>query len=95
MTDPLLNRVNSKFAQYLVRAVDTHLGDVNAHSEAKGIVLELLRFILELWMLFRTLEGRDRDVILVRHTVSSGKPRGVGNLERGGNGEGMGRGRSV
>jgi hypothetical protein len=36
--------------------------------------------------------SRDRDVVLVRRTVNLGKPRGVGKLERGGNGEG---GRSV
>ncbi len=41
------------------------------------------------------LVSRDRDVVLVRRIFSSGKPRGVGNLEWGGNGEGMGRGRSV
>jgi hypothetical protein len=39
--------------------------------------------------------SRDRDVVLVRCIFSSGKPQGVGNLEWGGNGEGMGRGRSV
>jgi hypothetical protein len=39
--------------------------------------------------------SRDRDVVLVRCTTSLGKPRGVGNLEWGGKGEGMGRGRSV
>ncbi len=33
------------------------------------------------------LGSRDRDVVLVRRTISSGKPRGVGNLEWGGNGE--------
>jgi hypothetical protein len=31
--------------------------------------------------------SRDRDVVLVRSTISLGKPRGVGNLEWGGNGE--------
>ncbi len=41
------------------------------------------------------LASRIRDVVLVRHIFSSGKPRGVGNLEWGGNGEGMERGRSV
>jgi hypothetical protein len=35
------------------------------------------------------------DVVLVRSTYSSGKPQGVGILEWGGNGEGMGMGRSV
>jgi hypothetical protein len=40
-------------------------------------------------------ESRDRDVVLVRRTIYLGKPRGVGNLEWGGDGEGMGRGRSV
>ncbi len=39
--------------------------------------------------------SRDRDVVLVRRTVGSRKPRGVRNLEWGGNGDGMGRGRSV
>jgi hypothetical protein len=39
--------------------------------------------------------SRDRDVVLVRRTIRSGKPRGVGNLEWGGNGERMGRGRPV
>jgi hypothetical protein len=34
------------------------------------------------------LGSRDRDVVLVRRTISSGKPRGVGNLERGGDGVG-------
>ncbi len=38
---------------------------------------------------------RNRNVVLVRHIFSLGKPRGVGNLEWGGDGEGMGRGRSV
>jgi hypothetical protein len=32
--------------------------------------------------------SRDRDVVLVRRTIYLGKPRGVGNLEWGGNGEG-------
>jgi hypothetical protein len=40
-------------------------------------------------------ESRDCDVVLVRRTISLGKPRGVGKLERGKNGEGMGRERSV
>ncbi len=31
---------------------------------------------------------RDRDVVLVRHTIYLGKPGGVGKLEWGGNGEG-------
>jgi hypothetical protein len=35
------------------------------------------------------------DVVLVRRTLSSGKPHGVGILEWGGNGEGMEMGRSV
>jgi hypothetical protein len=34
------------------------------------------------------LGSRDRDVVLVRRTISSGKPEGVGNLEWGGDGEG-------
>ncbi len=41
------------------------------------------------------LASRIRDVVLVRRIFSSGKPQGVGNLEWGGNGEGMERGRSV
>ncbi len=45
------------------------------------------------------MQSRGRDVVLVRHAVDLGKPWGVGKLERGGNGEGMGRdwgeGRSV
>jgi hypothetical protein len=41
------------------------------------------------------LASRDRDVVLVRRIFSSGKPRGVGNLEWGGNREGIGMGRSV
>ncbi len=41
------------------------------------------------------LGSRDRNVVFVRRTSSSGKFRGVGNLEWGGNGEGMERGRSV
>jgi hypothetical protein len=40
-------------------------------------------------------ESRDRDVVLVRRTIYLGKPRGVGNLEWGGNGEGLRKGRSV
>ncbi len=40
-------------------------------------------------------ESRDHDVVLVKRTISLGKPRGVGKLERGRNGEGMGKGRSV
>ncbi len=39
--------------------------------------------------------SRDRDVVLVSRIFSSGKPQGVGNLEWGENGEGMGRGSSV
>ncbi len=35
--------------------------------------------------------SQDRDVVLVRRTISLGKPRGVGNLEWGEDGEGMGR----
>jgi hypothetical protein len=37
------------------------------------------------------LGSRDRDVVLVRRTISSGKSRGSGIW----NGEGMGKGRSV
>jgi hypothetical protein len=40
-------------------------------------------------------ESQDRDVVLVRRTINLGKPQGVGKLERGRKGEGMGRGRSV
>ncbi len=32
-------------------------------------------------------ESRDCDVVLVRHIISLGKPRGVGKLERGRDGE--------
>jgi hypothetical protein len=35
------------------------------------------------------------DVVLARGTFSSGKPHGVGILEWGENGEGMGMGRSI
>ncbi len=41
------------------------------------------------------LASRICDVVLVRRIFSSGKPQGVRNLEWGGNGEGMERGRSV
>jgi hypothetical protein len=41
------------------------------------------------------LVSQIRDVILVRRTFSSGKPQGIGILEWGGDGEGMGMGRSV
>ncbi len=41
------------------------------------------------------LASRIRDVVSVRRIFSPGKPRGVGSLEWGGNGEGMERGRSV
>jgi hypothetical protein len=41
------------------------------------------------------LVSQIRDVVLVRRIFSSGKPQGVGNLEWGGNGEGIERGRSV
>jgi hypothetical protein len=41
------------------------------------------------------LGSRDHDVVLVRRTISPGKPRGFGNLEWGGNGERMQRGGSV
>jgi hypothetical protein len=40
-------------------------------------------------------ESRDRDVVLVRRTIYLGKPRGLRNLEWGGNGEGLRKGRSV
>jgi hypothetical protein len=43
-------------------------------------------------ILFRTKSSRDRDVVLVGRTVDLGKPRGIGKLEWGGNGEGMWRG---
>ncbi len=45
--------------------------------------------------LFRTMWSRDRDVVLVGCAVDLGKPGGAGKLEWGGNGERMGRGRSV
>jgi hypothetical protein len=38
------------------------------------------------------LVSQIRDVALVGRTFSSGNPQGVGILEWGGNGEGMGRG---
>jgi hypothetical protein len=40
---------------------------------------------------FRTKRSRDHDVVVVRRTINLG----TGNLERGGNGEGLGKGRSV
>jgi hypothetical protein len=39
--------------------------------------------------------SRDLDVILVRRTIYLEKPRGVVNLDWGGNGEGLRKGRSV
>jgi hypothetical protein len=36
---------------------------------------------------FRTTQSWDRDVVLVRRKINLGKPRGVGKLEWGGNGE--------
>jgi hypothetical protein len=36
--------------------------------------------------------SRDRDVVLVKRRVCWGNPRGVGNLEWGGDGEGMRKG---
>jgi hypothetical protein len=41
------------------------------------------------------LGSRDRDVVLVRRGACWGNPKGVGNLEWGGNGEGLRKGRSV
>jgi hypothetical protein len=41
------------------------------------------------------MQSRDGDVVLVVRTIDLGKPQGVGKLEWRGNGEGMGRGRSV
>ncbi len=38
-------------------------------------------------LLFRTMQRRDRDVVLVGRTVDLGKPGGLGNWD----GEGMGR----
>jgi hypothetical protein len=40
-------------------------------------------------------ESRDRDVILGGEQLILGKPQGVGNLEWGGTGEGLRKGRSV
>ncbi len=37
----------------------------------------------------------DRDIVLVKHGACWGNPRGVGNLEWGGDGEGLRKGRSV
>ncbi len=47
------------------------------------------------YVLVLDLVSQIRDVVLARHTFSSGKPLGVGILEWGGDGEGMGMGRSV
>jgi hypothetical protein len=41
------------------------------------------------------LGSRDRDVVLVRGWACWGNPKEVGNLEWGGTGEDLGRGRSV
>ncbi len=41
------------------------------------------------------LGSRDHDVVLVRRRAWWGNPGGAGNLEWGGTGEGLGRGRSV
>ncbi len=46
-------------------------------------------------LVFRTRRSRVRDVVSVRPAIDLGKPRGVGKLEWGGNGERVGRGRSV
>ncbi len=41
------------------------------------------------------MRSRCRDIVLEGRTIDLGKPWGVGKLEWGRNGEGMGRGRSV
>jgi hypothetical protein len=42
-------------------------------------------------LLFRTMRSRDHDVVIVRRTINLG----TGNLEWGGTGEGLRKGRSV
>ncbi len=55
-----------------------------------------IKIVWHRWsLLFRTMWSWDCDVVLVRRTTDLGKPWGVGKLEWGGDGEGMGRGRSV
>ncbi len=44
---------------------------------------------------FQTMWSPCRDIVLVGRTIDLGKPQGVGKLEWGRNGEGMGRRRSV
>jgi hypothetical protein len=48
-----------------------------------------------IWVNVPDLVSWIRDVVLVRRIFSSEKPQGVGNLEWGGNGEGMESGSSV
>ncbi len=60
-----------------------------------GSVVDTSHEISSLKRLVLDHGSRDRDVILVRRTIHLGRPRGVGNLEWGGNGKGLGRGRSV
>ncbi len=52
--------------------------------------MRLFHYLLKFrWILVVPDHGsRDCDVVLVRRTISLGKPWGVGNLEWGGNGEG-------
>jgi hypothetical protein len=46
---------------------------------------------VELYLSVPDHGSRYRNVVLVRRTISLGKPQGVGKLEWGGNGEGTGR----
>ncbi len=64
------------------------------------IVYMVTKFVIKLlrchsFNIILDLASRIRDVVLVRRIFSLEKPQGVGNLEWGGNGEGMERGRSV
>jgi hypothetical protein len=43
------------------------------------------------FLLLRTMRSRDHEVVVVRRTINLG----TGNLEWGGNGEGLRKGRSV
>jgi hypothetical protein len=63
-------------------------GDGDRERKGKGMIQPILAFFqYTLDVLTVPVHGsRDRDVVLVRRTIGSGKPRGVGNLGWGGNG---------
>jgi hypothetical protein len=72
------------------------LHSTNITKTQRNVITKFTQHLLfHLMIIVLDLVSQIRDVVLVRRTFSTGKLQGVGILEWGGDGEGIGMGRSV